>query len=190
MREIVRYTTAALLATVAACMISSGAAALAAYERGYTGLPQEVRDSVEKARNACSERREDGGEYQRQLGDWAGIQIVDLNGDKSNDIVVDYSEVCGGRMTEAVCSNRSCGFEIYKQIGNGKWRKIFDEDLYSYHLVIDGERESNRFQLLIATIWAGDPRCDPDQKKHYDSGQACNLFVTYKNGKWKWQKIK
>jgi len=175
-------------------MISSGAEAFPTDQRGlpmYSALPQEVRDSVEKARNACSEMRGDGGQYQRQLGDLAGIQIVDLNGDKSDDIVVDYWEVCGGPMTGAVCSNRACGFEIYKQTGNGKWRKIFDESLYGRYLVIDGvERGSNRLQLLIATLGAGDSRCQPDPKKSYDSGQSCNLFVTYKNGKWNWQKIK
>jgi hypothetical protein len=180
-----------LLATVAACMISSGAAAFPTDQRGlpvYNALPQEVRDSVEKARNACSEMRDDGGEYQRKLGDWAGIQIVDLSGDKSDDIVVDYSEVCGGPMTGAVCSNRACGFEIYKQISNGKWRKIFDESLYGRYLVIDWG--TNRLQLMVATIYAGDPRCQPDPKKSYSSGQSCNLFVTYKGGRWNWQKIK
>jgi hypothetical protein len=43
---------------------------------------------------------------------------------------------------------------------------------------------------MLVSIYAGDPRCQPDPKENYRSGRSCNLIVTYRNGKWIWQKIK
>jgi hypothetical protein len=177
-----------LLIAVAACAISTSAAAFPRDLHGlpiYSELPKEVRDTAAEVRERCKEA---DGDDDVQYDDWWGIQIVDLKGDGSDDIVVDHEHLCPGRSAGYNCSNRSCPLQIYKQVGRGEWRKVFDEYLYDKHLVIDWG--TNRLQLMVATIYAGDSRCQPDPKKSYSSGQSCNLFVTYKGGRWNWQKIK
>jgi hypothetical protein len=175
------------LMIAAACAISTGAAAFPRDQHGlpvYSELPKEIRDTAGEVRGRCKEADVDGGEM--RFDDWQGIYLVDLNGDGSDDIVVDHEHLCNGRMAGFNCSNRSCQFEVYKQVGKGKWRKVFDEYLHDKYIVAEGYR----FQMLIAKIWAGDARCKPDPKEEYPSGRACNLFVTYKGGKWNWQKIR
>jgi hypothetical protein len=77
---------------------------------------------------------------------------------------------------------------IYKEVSRGHWRKIFDEHLYDKYLAIDWEKM--RLQLMVVSIFAGDPRCQPSPGKDYTSGQSCNLIVTYNNNGWNWQLIK
>ena len=110
-----------------------------------------------------------------------------MNGDGSRDIFVDNEELCGSlRLAGGNCSNRGCDVTIYKEISKGQWRKIFNERLYAKFIAIDWE--TMRFQLIIASIYAGDPRCQP--RKEYSSGHSCNLMVTFHNNKWNWQKIR
>jgi hypothetical protein len=117
--------------------------------------------------------------------DMQGIQILSLTGDSSRDIVVDNKDLCGQRIPGANCSNRGCDMTIYKEVSKGHWRKMFNEHLYDKFLAIDWD--TMRFQLMVASIYAGDPRCQPH--KDYTSGRSCNLIVTFKNGRWIWQKI-
>ena len=177
-----------VLIAAAACAISTSAAAFPTDQQGlpiYSKLPKEVRDTAASVRASCKEAFHD--EEPPKFDEWQGIHIVDLKGDGSDDIVVDHEHLCDSRMAGFNCSNRACELEIYKQVGKGKWRKVFSEDLYDKHLVIDWE--TNRLQMMIASIFYGDPRCQPDPKKEYTSGKSCNLIVTYRNGKWNWQKI-
>jgi hypothetical protein len=146
----------------------------------FNQLPKEIRDLALEVRNSCKE--DNPG---RTFNDMQGIEIFDLNGDGSQDIFVDNEGLCGEHIAGANCSNRACDMTIYKQVSKQQWRKIFKEDLYDKFLAIDWE--TMRFQLMVASIYAGDPRCQP--RKDYTSGYSCNLIVTFKNNHWNWQKI-
>lgn len=147
----------------------------------FRQLPKEVRDLAIEVRNSCRELNPD-----MTFNDIQGIQILDLNGDGSRDIFVDNEELCGGHMAGANCSNRACDMTIFKEVSKGQWRKIFNEHLYAKFLAIDWD--TMRFQLMVASIFAGDPRCRP--RKEYTSGHSCNLIVTFSNNKWNWQRIR
>ena len=104
------------------------------FERlGFQQLPREIRQHAMEVRKSCKELV---GEN-RTFDDMQGIQIVDLKGDGSRDIIVDNEGLCGSHMAGANCSNRGCDVRIYKEISRGAWRKIFEEHLYAKHFAID-----------------------------------------------------
>ena len=149
----------------------------------FRDLPRAVRDLAAEVRNQCKELEPD----MKLDYEMSGIQIFDLNGDGSGDIFVDNEDLCGSlRLAGGNCSNRGCDMTIYKEVSKGRWQKIFNEHLYAKFMAIDGD--AMRFQLMVASLYAGDPRCQPH--KEYTSGHSCNLIVTFKNNKWNWQKIR
>jgi hypothetical protein len=154
-----------------------GAASKARELSNFSQLPKEVRDLAIEVRNQCKEL-----EPEMKLNyEMSGIQIFDLNGDGARDIFVDNEELCGGlRLAGGNCSNRGCDMTIYKEISKGRWRKILNEHLHAKFLAIDGE--TGRFQLMVASIYAGDPKCQP--RKEYTSGHSCNLILTFRNNQW------
>jgi hypothetical protein len=149
----------------------------------FRQLPKEVRDHAIEVRKSCKEDNPD-----MQFNDMQGIQILDLKGDGSRDIFVDNEGLCGEHMAGANCSNRGCDMIIYKETSKGQWRKIFNEHLYDKYVAIDWD--TMRMQLMVVSLYAGDPRCLPDPKKDYTSGRSCNLIVTYRDNKWNWQIIR
>jgi hypothetical protein len=149
----------------------------------FQQLPKEVRDLAIEVRASCKEADPD-----RKFDDMQGIQILSLSGDRSRDIVVDNEELCGAHMAGFNCSNHGCDLTIFKETSRGLWRKIFEDHLHSKYLAIDWE--TMRLQLMIVSIYAGDPRCQPDPKKEYTSGKSCNLIVTYRNNNWNWERIR
>ena len=155
----------------------------------FNQLPKEVRDHAIKVRDSCQEYTSDGGgEEERTFDDMQGIQILDLKGDGSRNIFVDNEGLCGRAMPGANCSNRGCDFRIYKEVSRGQWRKIFDEHLHDKFLAIDWDKM--RLQLMIVSIYAGDPRCKPNRRKDYTSGSSCNLIVRYRKNKLDWELIR
>ena len=98
-----------------------------------------------------------------RFNDMQGIQILDLKGDGSRDIFVDNEGLCGDHIAGVNCSNRGCDMIVYKEISRGHGRKIFNEHLYSKYLAINWD--AMRLQLMVASIFAGDPRCQPDPRK-------------------------
>ena len=146
-------------------------------------LPKEVRDLATEVRNQCKQLEPDFKlDYEM-----SGIQILDLNGDGSRDIFVDNEELCGPlRLAGGNCSNRGCDMTIFKEVSKGKWQKMFNEHLYAKFIAAD--EDTMRFQLMVASIYAGDPRCKP--RKEYTSGHSCNLIVTFNKNRWVWQKIR
>jgi hypothetical protein len=150
----------------------------------FQQLPREIHDHAIEVRKSCAELAGDN----RTFDDMQGIDILDLKGDGSWDIIVDNEGLCGSHMAGANCGNRGCDMKIYKEISKGAWRKIFDEHLYAKFLAIDWE--NMRLQLMVVSIYAGDPRCRPEPSKEYTSGKSCNLIVTYKDNRWNWQLIR
>jgi hypothetical protein len=149
----------------------------------FRQLPKEIRDRAIDVRRGCKELNPE-----MTFNDMQGITVVDLKGDGSRDIVVDNEGLCGVHMSGGNCSNRGCDLLIYKEQQKGQWRKIFEEHLYDKHLAIDWQ--TMKLQLMVASIYAGDPRCHPIPKKEYTSGKSCNLIVTYRNNGWNWQLIR
>lgn len=147
---------------------------------GYRQLPQEVRAHIEAVRSACKEYNADFSTYD----DLQGVEVVDLDGDGSQDILIDNEGLCGDHLAGANCSNRGCDLLIWKQIDRRSWRKIFEEHLHRKFISI--ERDANRFQMIAASIYAGDPRCEPAPDREYTSGQSCDLLIYFRNGKWEW----
>jgi hypothetical protein len=149
----------------------------------FKELPKEVRDRAAEVRKSCKEENPD-----LSFSDMQGIQILSLKGDGARAIVVGNEELCGAHLAGANCGNRGCDLQIYKEVSKNQWRKIFDEHLYDKFLAIDWE--NMRLQLIVASIYAGDPRCQPRPGKQYASGMSCNLIVSYQNDRWSWQPIK
>jgi hypothetical protein len=159
------------------------APAVAQQSMEFRQLPKEVRDHATRVRRSCNESYPD-----MRFKDMQGIQILDLEGDGSRDIFIDNKDLCGDQIPGANCSNRGCDMIVYKETSRGKWREIFKEHLYSKYVVIDWD--TMRVQLMVVSIYAGDPRCLPNPKKDYTSGRSCNLIVTYRNNQWNWQVIR
>jgi hypothetical protein len=151
----------------------------------WSDLPKEIRDTAVETRELC---RKFGGEEDEKFEQWQGISFLPLKAGGPDYVVVDHRWLCNDHVTAGNCSNRGCDVWIYEQVAKGRWRKVFDDHLYDKSYVVD--YETNRLQMMVVSIYAGDPRCHPNPKKHYTSGQWCNLIVTHKDGKWVWQKIK
>jgi hypothetical protein len=131
-----------------------------------------------EVRKACKENAPE-----MTLTDMQGIQILNLNGDGSHDIFVDNEDLCGEHIAGGNCSNRGRDMTLYKEIARGQWRKSFNDAKF---IAVDWE--TMRFQLMIASIYAGDPRCQP--RKEYTSGHNCNSILTFNHNKWNWQRIR
>ena len=169
------------LSLVAAFAVFWASSLLAQPTLEFRQLPKEIRERAAEVRKSCTEVNPE-----MKFDDMQGILILDLKGDGSRDIVVDNEALCGAHLAGANCSNRGCDMAIYKEAPRGQWRKILDEHLYDKHLAIDWEKM--RLQLMVVSIYAGDPRCKP--RKEYSSGHSCNLIVTYRNNGWNWELIR
>jgi len=150
---------------------------------GFRQLPKEVRDHATEVRQACKELSPE-----KQLDDMQGIEVLDIAGTGGRDIVVDNEGLCGEHLSGANCSNRGCDLAIYKETSQGRWSKVFAEHVYAKFLAVDWE--TMRLQLMVVSIYAGDPKCKAVRGKEYTSGQSCNLIVRYRRGKWDWELIR
>jgi hypothetical protein len=160
-------------------------------EKTFDALPKEIRAHIGEIRQRCKETMADAN-FSKELDATSllrGTQELNLS-DGSKIIVVDNEEICGNPIPAGNCSNRGCDLLIYKKTDRSNYRKIFDEHLHGKYIAVDYSNYKHpRFQLLVASIYAGDKRCKPEPGKDYTSGMSCNLIVTYRNGRWVWQKI-
>jgi hypothetical protein len=85
---------------------------------------------------------------------------------------------------------------IYRQDTKG-WRKVLEDDLMQNYPVLDWDVGYSKpgadpvFQMLVATIWAGDARCHPTRPStDYTSGRSCNVIGRYHNNAWRWEKVR
>lgn len=179
MTRITNWTRLIMLAT----FLAWGSASVAQSNLQFQQLPREIREHAAEVRRACKAENPDF----ELRNDMQGIEVLSLKGDGASDIIVDNEWLCNGQMPGGNCSNRGCDLRIYKEVVRGQWRKVFEEHLHAKYLTIDYERV--RLQLIIASIYAGDPRCKPNPNKNYTSGMSCNLIVTYRDDRWNWQKI-
>lgn len=179
-----RISVQVLYCSICALMILASATLIyAQHSLEFRQLPKEIRDHAIEVRGRCKE-----AVPEMTFVDMQGIVVLDLKGDGSRDIVIENKGLCGEQYAGYNCTNRGCDMLIYKEVVRGQWRKIFEEHLHDRHLVIDWE--TTRLQLMVVSIYAGDPRCQPNPKREYTSGKACNLIVTYRNNRWNWQKVR
>jgi hypothetical protein len=157
----------------------------------FNQLPKLVRDQAIKTRKSCKEFGSDEDRTKMaDLNPMAGIQKITLEGHPS--FIVDDAHLCGDIREAAVnCSNRSCTLAIYRQDGKG-WGKVLEDDMMENYPVLDWDRSDTPvFQMLVATIWAGDPRCHPTRPStDYTSGRSCNVIGRYHNNTWQWEKVR
>jgi hypothetical protein len=146
----------------------------------FRRLPQEIRIHALETRSSCFE-----SDPERKFQYMQGIISLKLDRAGSNGIVVDDQELCGAHIAGMNCSNRGCDLKIWKEMSKNRWSKVFDEHAHSKYLVIDWEEM--RLQMMVVSIYAGDPRCRPVPNRNYTSGMSCNLLVTYRDGRWNWQ---
>ncbi len=149
-----------------------------------TALPPEVRKHISSIRDSCNELNPDFP----LVDAMQGVAFISLSGDGSADILVDNRRLCAGEMRGANCSNRGCDLKIWKQTGTSSWELVFHEHLQETFISLD--REAGRFQKMVVSIYAGDPRCQPAKQKHYTSGQSCDLTVTFRDGTFRWDVIR
>ncbi|MEZ5850920.1 MAG: hypothetical protein R3D68_09775 [Hyphomicrobiaceae bacterium] len=145
-------------------------------------VPAPVRQHVQSVLRSCLE-------YDRKAGpamETSGIQAIDLTGKGRRAILVDNVHLCRGHMAGANCSNRGCDLRIWEQHPDGTWKLTFNEHAHDKFVSLD--RDTNKFQFMAISIYAGDPRCEPDQGRDYTSGQSCDLLVTYEKGRWHWRR--
>jgi hypothetical protein len=73
-------------------------------------LPEQVRAVVEHVRGRCKEEFPEMTFVELQ-----GVDVLDLNGDGSRDIFVDYESLCQTAAPGVNCSNRGCDLEIQRR---------------------------------------------------------------------------
>jgi hypothetical protein len=143
-------------------------------------LPLKAQNEIREVRNACNEI---GLKKPYPLDD-DGLSEIDLNGDGSRDIVVDWKYVACGRPSYG-CSNRGCTLEIYRQTGRNSWKKVFSEQVIQYFM---SATYRGRFRLLAVSIVGGNSRCKAPPVEPI-SHAYCDALVFWK-GHWVWEPIK
>jgi len=150
----------------------------------FKNLPPEVRKYADGIRQRC---RDLGGAF-RLHDTMQGISVIDLDGDGSQDLMVDTIDLCNSCHFGANCSNRGgSDMLIWKHAGRRSWKKIFNHHLYRKFISLGGE--NGKFQLMAVSIYAGSPQCRPAPGKDYLSRDVCDALVRYRNGKMVWEKI-
>jgi hypothetical protein len=146
-------------------------------------IPVEERNRITAAREECKKveawPEDDYKNYTRSNLD-LGLMKIDLNGDKSLDILISYERICNDRIAKGGnCSNRGCDVVIYKQVGQHKWTKVFDEHVRPGFLVsLDYQ---NRFRLLAVSIVGGNKQCVA-QKLGSSARMYCDALVSWTGG--------
>jgi len=174
-----------LAAGLAALMLSFQAGvSIAQYQPvKFQELPAELRSYVKEIRGRCKDLAED------PVADdsMQGIVEVDIDKDGQQDLIVDAEYLCSRRMAGANCTNRGCDFQIWREVGERRWQKIFDEHLYDRYISFGNSYGPLKF--LVAKIYGGRPECKPDPSENYTSGMSCDVLVRYHDGKWTWEKL-
>jgi hypothetical protein len=166
--------------TAALCLAACQAAAREPI--GFADLPPDVRTHIEEVRTSCREQDPDFKPY----SDTDGVEVVDLAGDGSQDLLVDNEQLCNGQHRGYNCTNRGCDLMIWKQVGPGKWRKIFEQHLHRKFVSIT---DSGHLAAIVASIWAGSKECHPKPGQTISSGESCDVLIHYRRGKWRFERL-
>jgi hypothetical protein len=143
----------------------------------YQNLPADLRDYVDEVRQRCKSLDPKFLPYDRM----DGIMQVDLDGDQSQDFIVDAEHLCNEWIKGANCTNRGCDLKVWKQVDAQSWKVIFSDHVYRKFISIS---DDGRFQLMTVSVYAGSPLCARDSSKSYTSGQSCDLIVSRNDNNW------
>jgi hypothetical protein len=147
----------------------------------FDQLPRELQNRIREVRQSCnSESRE-----KMPLDSDAGLEVADLNGDGSLDIVIDWqAAACDSPGVAGRCSNQGCDLEIYKQTGPKSWKKVFSEQVNGHYESLD---YAPRARWLVVTVVGGNSHCKaPPGTPH----GMCDALVIWRAGRWQWQPIR
>jgi hypothetical protein len=75
------------------------------------------------------------------------IRWLDLDGDGRDDAIVDMSELRCTTDFSPFCGTGGCPLLIFRAIGNGKYRRLFDGQVLSYEIQGEGRRKTISFRL-------------------------------------------
>jgi hypothetical protein len=147
----------------------------------YDYLPRAVKSYVEEVRNSCRDYDPNGVPADRM----SGIRPISL-ADGTPALLIENETLCSDHYSGANCSNRGCDVVVMVEGDNG-WKDSFHEHLYddSFDIGADGKLNS-----IAATIYAGDPHCDPAPDAKFESSDSCDVVINYENKDWLWKKAR
>jgi formylglycine-generating enzyme required for sulfatase activity len=147
----------------------------------YDYLPRAVKSYVEEVRNSCRDYDPNAIPANKM----SGIRPISL-ADGTPALLIENETLCSDHYSGANCSNRGCDVVVMVE-GNDSWKETFHEHLYddSFDIGADGKLNS-----IAATIYAGDPHCDPDPNAKFESSDSCDVVIRYENKDWVWQKTR
>jgi hypothetical protein len=121
-------------------------------QRLFYLLPRDTQKTILEFRSSCRDKEKlIGWNEDKRLRD------IDLNGDGSRDIFVDWEKVACGEKGYSLNTTGGFDVEIYKQVGR-TWKKVFSENVGEYFLSLTYER---RLKLLAVSVLGGNSFCKP-----------------------------
>lgn len=147
----------------------------------YESLPAAVKNYVEDVRNSCKKYDPNGAPADKM----SGIRPIAL-ADGTSALLIENETLCSDHYSGANCSNRGCDVVVMTE-GDGGWKEIFHEHLYDDTFDIGVDKKLNS---ISASIYAGDPHCDPAQNTKFMSSDSCDVVIHYENKDWVWQRTR
>jgi hypothetical protein len=152
-------------------------------QRLFDQLPRQTQADIRQVREWCTNA---GTPVGSEVD--TGLQEIDLNGDGSHDIVIDWQRVACGDAGGGGCSNRGCDLDIYKQTGRASWKKIFSEHV-GKHFMSTTYDDRSRFRLLAISVVGGNSQCKINQNEP-GARRYCDALVYWRQGRWQWEPIR
>jgi hypothetical protein len=108
--------------------------------------PEAIRRVIDEGRAAC---REAGGS-QLAVGPDA-IRSVDLNGDRREDVVVDFRDIQCAERLNAFCGTAGCDLVILLAQPDGRFGTVFQDRVWSYTF----EPKTQRIRFAVHGSYCG-----------------------------------
>jgi hypothetical protein len=171
---------ARLIAVVLVCCLSFAAQGRAEsfLSLDQSEYPAAVKDALQQVRSACKEDGHQPLDYPQ-----IGVTIIDLNRDGSKDILLEAWQACDVPTKGAGCNTGGCDVQIFKQVGDRKWRMIFDETV-DPKFFLSASKEGHFNLMAVSVSRKITSRC-PDP-----SGSECDYLLYWKKNKFIWQRIR
>lgn len=141
-------------------------------------FPPEVKEALQQVRDAC---REDGHQPLDMPG--VGVSIIDLNRDGSKDIFLQAWQACDVPTKGAGCNTAGCDVQIFKQVGDHRWKKVLDETVDPQFFL--SASENGHFNLMAVSVSRKIANRCPDP-----SGSQCDFLLRWKRNKFIWERIR
>lgn len=146
----------------------------------YDHLPRVVKSYVEEVRNSCRDYDPNAISADKM----SGIRPIFL-AEGTPALLIENETLCSDHYSGANCSNRGCDVVVMVE-GSDGWKEAFREHLYDGSFDIGDDKKLNS---ISASIYAGDPHCDPAPNAEFMSSDSCDVTIRYENKDWVWQKV-